>query len=85
MMVDLFNSFILVVLGFAPTFVAMEAGLENGRANRQTGAEKKALVWGSVECYCMNYNVSDSRLYNSRRAICFHCNLQTQDYLCPKH
>jgi hypothetical protein len=54
MMVDLFNSFILVVLGFGPTFVAMEMAWRMGKIIGKRGEgegeeeEEKNLVWRSM-------------------------------------
>jgi hypothetical protein len=54
MMVDLFNSFILVALGFGPTFVAMEMAWRMGKMIGKRGeageeeAEEKNLVWRSM-------------------------------------
>jgi hypothetical protein len=43
MMVDLINSLMLVALGFAPTFVAMEAAWRMGKLIGKRG--EKTLVW----------------------------------------
>ncbi len=49
MMVDFVNSLMLVALGFAPTFVAMEAAWRMGkRIGRRGGGEEKTFVWRSV-------------------------------------
>jgi hypothetical protein len=54
MMVDLFNSFIMVVLGFGPTFVAMEMAWRMGKIIGKRGEggeeeeEEKNLVWKSM-------------------------------------
>jgi hypothetical protein len=53
MMVDLFNSFILVALGFGPTFVAMEMAWRMGKMIGKRGEtgeeeEEKNLVWRSM-------------------------------------
>jgi hypothetical protein len=53
MMVDLFNSFILVALGFGPTFVAMEMAWRMGKMISKRGEtgeeeEEKNLVWSSM-------------------------------------
>jgi hypothetical protein len=47
MMVDLINSLMLVALGFAPTFVAMEAAWRMGKIIGERG-EEKTLTWRSV-------------------------------------
>lgn len=49
-MVDLINSLTLVALGFAPTFVAMEAAWRMGKiiGKRGGGEEEKTLTWRSV-------------------------------------
>ena len=52
MMVDLFHSFIMVVLGFGPTFVAMEMAWRMGKIIGKRGEgggeeEEKNLVWRS--------------------------------------
>ena len=46
-MVDLVNSLMLVALGFAPTFVAMEAAWRMGKIIGKRG-EEKTFVWRSV-------------------------------------
>lgn len=54
MMVDLFNSFIPVALGFGPTFVAMEMAWRMGKMIGKRGGagakeeEEKNLVWRSM-------------------------------------
>jgi hypothetical protein len=45
-MVDLINSLVLVALGFAPTFVAMEVAWRKGRIIGKRG--KKAVAWRSM-------------------------------------
>jgi hypothetical protein len=50
-MVDLINSLTLVALGFAPTFVAMEAAWRMGKIIGKRGEEGKtttAFSWRSV-------------------------------------
>ena len=51
-MVDLVNSLILVALGFAPTFIAMEAAWKMGKIIGKRGEEEKtrttAFSWRSV-------------------------------------
>ena len=42
-MVDFINSLMLIALGFAPTFVAMEAAWRMGKLIGKCG--EKALVW----------------------------------------
>lgn len=42
-MVDFINSLMLIALGFAPTFVAMEAASRMGKLIGKRG--EKALVW----------------------------------------
>ena len=46
-MVELVNSLILVALGFAPTFVAMEAAWRMGKVIGKRG-QKKTLAWRSM-------------------------------------
>jgi hypothetical protein len=46
-MVDLVNSLMLVALGFAPTFVAMEAAWTMGKIIGKRG-EEKTFAWRSV-------------------------------------
>lgn len=46
MMVDLINSLLLVVLGFVPTFVAMEAAWRMGKIIGKRG--EKTFMWRSV-------------------------------------
>ena len=41
MMVDIVNSLILVALGFAPTFIAMEAAWKMGKIIGKRGEEEK--------------------------------------------
>jgi hypothetical protein len=51
MMVDLFNSLILVALGFGPTFVAMETAWRMGKIIGKRGVGgggEKNLVWRSM-------------------------------------
>jgi hypothetical protein len=54
MMVDLFNSFILVALGFGPIFVAMEMAWRMGKIIGKRGEggeeeeEEKDWVWRSM-------------------------------------
>jgi hypothetical protein len=49
MMVDLVNSLMLVALGFAPTFVAMEAAWRMGKIiGKRGGEEEKTFAWRSV-------------------------------------
>ena len=48
MMVDLVNSLMLVALGFAPIFVAMEAAWRMGKITGNRGGEEKTFVWRSV-------------------------------------
>lgn len=45
-MVDLINSLMLVTLGFAPTFVAMEAAWRMGKVIGKRG--QKTLTWRSM-------------------------------------
>ena len=47
-MVDLINSLMLVALGFAPTFVAMEAAWRMGKIIGKRG-EEKTFAWRSVQ------------------------------------
>jgi hypothetical protein len=49
-MVDLVNSLILVALGFAPTFIAMEAAWKMGKVIGKRGEEEKTTTfsWRSV-------------------------------------
>jgi hypothetical protein len=51
-MVDLVNSLILVALGFAPTFIAMEAAWKMGKIIGKRGEGEKAtkttFSWRSV-------------------------------------
>ena len=44
MMVDLVNSLILVALGFAPTYIAMEAAWKMGKIIGKRGVEKTAAA-----------------------------------------
>ena len=44
MMVDLVNSLILVALGFAPTYIAMEAAWKMGKVIGKRGIEKTAAA-----------------------------------------
>ena len=47
-MVDFINSLMLIALGFAPTFVAMEAAWRMGKL--MASAEKKPRVEVSAKC-----------------------------------
>jgi hypothetical protein len=47
MMVDLINSLMLVALGFAPTFIAMEAAWRMGKIIGKR-EEEKTLTWRSA-------------------------------------
>ena len=47
-MVELVNSLILVAIGFAPTFVAMEAAWRMGKIIGKRGEGKTTFAWRSV-------------------------------------
>jgi len=52
-MVDFINSLMLIALGFAPTFVAMEAAWRMGKLIGKRG--EKALVW---KCEMLMYELT---------------------------